>query len=408
MQAKVDRTDGKLVEQDIAARRQEALVGLEFAKHVDRIQAALDSTKSNLSLDQWCRHTCGCDIGTMRRRKRLYRHWREYEVKRRELGACGQTGLLFALSLVRDDPPATGMNRQGSPVRRDPGTGLTKFSLSRCQLITGDALTELRKIPAKSVNTIVTSPPYWPAKRAYGGTGIGFEAQLPDYIAKIVAVLRAARMALRDDGVLWLCVDDSYQDGNLLFIPSQLGMAMQHDGWICRSEVIWSKKGGGRPDPVKNRPIKEHEKVLMFSKQRNGYHYDADPIRSPLSRPHSTPGKRKPGIYRRDFDRTERVWANPMGRPAGSVWEIAPASYRGSHAATMPPELVRRCLAVSCPDNSVVLDCFGGAGTTALVALTLGHRAISIEINPLYTAEARRRIATEIGSRGEPQLLAAD
>jgi DNA modification methylase len=74
----------------------------------------------------------------------------------------------------------------------------------------------------------------------------------------------------------------------------------------------------------------------------------------------------------------------------------------------MPPELVRRCLAVSCPDNGLVLDCFGGAGTTALVALTLGHRAISIDINPLYTAEARRRIANEIGILGEPQLLAAD
>ena len=103
MREKVDRLDGNLVEQDIAARRQEALIGYEFAKQVDRIEAALQSIKSNLDLDQWCKQTCECDISTMRRRKRLFRHWREYEGKRRELGQCGQTGLLFALSLVKED-----------------------------------------------------------------------------------------------------------------------------------------------------------------------------------------------------------------------------------------------------------------------------------------------------------------
>src|SRR5580700_10103252 len=97
------------------------------------------------------------------------------------------------------------------------------------------------------------------------------------------------------------------------------------------------------------------------------------------------------------------------GRNAGSVWEITPSSYQGSHAATMPEELVRRCLSVSCPENALVLDCFGGAGTTALVALQLGHRAISIELNPAYTKEAHHRIAVELDDAdNEPDALAAD
>src|SRR5580700_1101428 len=97
------------------------------------------------------------------------------------------------------------------------------------------------------------------------------------------------------------------------------------------------------------------------------------------------------------------------GRNAGSVWEITPSSYQGSHAATMPEELVRRCLSVSCPEGAVVLDCFGGAGTTALVTLQLGHRAISIDIHGAYTAEARRRIKRVLGDRErEVDALAAD
>jgi DNA modification methylase len=96
-----------------------------------------------------------------------------------------------------------------------------------------------------------------------------------------------------------------------------------------------------------------------------------------------------------------------MGRSSGSVWEIAPSSFQGVHTATMPEELVRRCLLISCPENGLVLDPFGGAGTTALVALKLGHRAILIEINGAYVAEAKARIVREFGAI-RPQLLVAD
>jgi hypothetical protein len=77
----------------------------------------------------------------------------------------------------------------------------------------------------------------------------------------------------------------------------------------------------------------------------------------------------------------------------GSVWQIQRGNYQGAHTATFPPELVRRMSVSSCDDNSVVLDVFGGAGTTALVALQLGHRAITIDINADYTREARERLA---------------
>jgi DNA modification methylase len=96
---------------------------------------------------------------------------------------------------------------------------------------------------------------------------------------------------------------------------------------------------------------------------------------------------------RGDADRDLRVISNPMGRNAGSVWRINNGNYRGKHTATFPPELVRRMIVSSCDDRSVVLDVFGGAGTTAMVALQLGHRAISIDINAGYTREARERLA---------------
>ena len=117
MVAKLDRLDGNLTEHDISARRVEADIGWQFAKAVDRIKAALKVTGSNQRLDQWVKDHCGCDIGTMRRRKRLHKQWKEYESKRRELGQCGQSGLLFALSLVSDEPNAYRNERSRTTTR---------------------------------------------------------------------------------------------------------------------------------------------------------------------------------------------------------------------------------------------------------------------------------------------------
>ena len=111
-QAKIDRLDGNLVEQDIAARREDALIGCEFAKQVDQIEAALKTIGSNLNVDQWCKQNCGVNIRTMRRRKRLYRNWKEYETKRRELGECGQVGVPFGLSLIQGQSAAIAMTGQ--------------------------------------------------------------------------------------------------------------------------------------------------------------------------------------------------------------------------------------------------------------------------------------------------------
>ena len=66
----------------------------------------------------------------------------------------------------------------------------------------------------------------------------------------------------------------------------------------------------------------------------------------------------------------------------------------------MSIELAERCILVGCPENGIVLDCFGGAGTTALAARKLGRRAISIEIDPKFAQEARHRVAKELGIGG--------
>ena len=285
-----------------------------------------------------------------------------------------------------------------------------------------------------TVNVVICSPPYWPVKRWYGGEGVGFETTLMEYIANLVTIFREARRVLKNNGVFWIVMGDSYatsggrwkqdgykmnrpqkrlmppgaaylgtdhQQGSLMMLPARLAIALQEDGWLLRHEVIWDK-GWVRPESARDRVTRTHDTVLMFAKGK-GYFYDQDPLRVPSLRRYAIPGKQKPGLMRRDDDRRDlRVICNPMGRNVGSVWQIQRDNYQGAHTATFPPELARRMIVSSCDDDLVVLDLFGGAGTTAMVALQLGHRAITIDINADYTREARERLSNA------PSLFAAD
>lgn len=114
-------------------------------------------------------------------------------------------------------------------------------------------------------------------------------------------------------------------------------------------------------------------------------------------------GRTKRGFNAR-WDAQEARGAVPTGRflrnyePAHlQVWDIAIAPFKDAHFATFPPELAERCIRAGCPAGGSVLDPFGGAGTTALVADRLGLDCTLIELNPDYAEIARRRIKSDAG-----------
>jgi DNA modification methylase len=443
--AAAHRLDGQLVDRDIAARRHEAAGGRLWANHRERIQRQLE--KLGITENEWCKRELDYDIRTMRRRVQLARAWTQYESARRDAGSNGQFGLVFALSLVSAEPTAHATNGHRLSVRRGMVTNAKGLDTSRCQFITGEARDELRKLKSGTVSTIITSPAYWPLKRTYGGGGIGYEATVGEYLSSIVEVMREAKRALRDTGTLWIVIGDSYSrptkfwtpvsnvgkrpassknvvtgririqagdrpTGNLLMIPARLAISLQNDGWILRQAIVWDKVWG-RPEAIKDRTTQTYEMVYMFVR-KTGYFYDQDPLRIPSVNTHTTRGKPKAGMIRHDIARTSmRVLMNPLGHNAPSVWQIRQASYAGNHPATFPTELVRRIIVTSCDTDSLVLDPFGGAGTTALVALQLGHRAITIDIHKAFTDEARKRLSEAPASCDdagavEPMELAAD
>ena len=253
----------------------------------------------------------------------------------------------------------------------------------------GDAGVALRAVPNATVQTVVTSPPYW-SLRDYEVDGqIGMDEPLPVFIKSLVAIFDEVHRVLADDGTVWVNIGDSYTSGNrgwrapdrknparamarrpptpeglkdkdLIGVPWRFALAMQDAGWYLRSDIIWCKPNC-QPESVRDRPTRSHEHIFLFSKSER-YAYDIDTVRG------------------------------PNGRRLRDVWEINTEGFAGAHFATFPSELVRRCVLIGSAPGDYVLDPFLGSGTAAKVAVDLGRAVIGCEVNPDYVPMVKERL----------------
>ncbi|MCJ0972732.1 site-specific DNA-methyltransferase [Pseudomonas sp. PS1] len=305
------------------------------------------------------------------------------------------------------------------------------MSGERHRIVVGDCLESLRGMASDSANCCVTSPPYF-GLRDYGVEGqIGLEETPSEFIARLVEVFRQVRRVLREDGTAWVNMGDTYGKGKqLLGIPWRLAFALQDDGWILRQEIIWSKPNP-MPESVRDRCTKSHEHIFLLSKSP-AYFFDQEAIKEPVAPssiarlsqdienqagsdrvPGKTNGPMKAVRSRRDSfrrDGSKREQAIP-GQSCGthrpdreesdyaldlrnkrSVWSVPTIGFKGAHFATFPPDLIRPCIRAGCQPDGLVLDPFGGSGTTAVVAMQEGRRSTLCELNPEYAEMARKRI----------------
>ena len=255
-------------------------------------------------------------------------------------------------------------------------------------LINGDCLEELKKLPAESVHCVITSPPYF-MLRDYNVEGqIGLEKSPQEYILKLTAVFREVYRVLRYDGTLWLNLGDSYAGGgrggnssfitgegkdtsiiqskrnvkrwdfgnipssaqikpkDLIGIPWRVALALQADGWYLRSDIIWNKLNP-MPESVLDRPTRSHEYIFLLTKSSR-YFYDGEAIKEPSIYPDDNRKARvKEDQKRVPTDRIAGVRSGSKTYPTRnrrSVWDIATQSTSIAHFATFPEKLVEPCI----------------------------------------------------------------
>lgn len=165
----------------------------------------------------------------------------------------------------------------------------------------GDCLDILPTLPERSVQCVITSPPYFGLRRYTDDPReIGNEPTYQAYVAALVVVFREVWRVLRDDGTLWLNLGDSYANGggqtsgkhsaglqgtkfigrnrhttglpskSLIGLPWRVAFALQDEGWVLRNDIIWHKLAP-MPESVKDRFARDHEYLFLFAKQGNYY-----------------------------------------------------------------------------------------------------------------------------------------
>lgn len=187
---------------------------------------------------------------------------------------------------------------------------------------------------------------------------------------------------------------------DLCGIPWRVALALQEDGWWLRQDIIWAKPNP-MPESVSDRCTKAHEYLFLLTKSEH-YYFDAEAIEEPANRPEGAGNvshKGKTAYENGDRRMRTKVGLTEIGpretRNKRSVWWIATEPFPEAHFATFPTELVKPCILAGCPEDGLVLDPFGGAGTTGLVADRLKRNAILLELNPEFAAMAKRRIFGE-------------
>ncbi len=249
------------------------------------------------------------------------------------------------------------------------GEPLPPVDIPRRTILLGDATDRLKELPSQSIDSCITSPPFY-ALRDYAVPGqIGLEASVDEWVLNLRNVFTEVARVLKTGASMWVNLGDSFSKHrrfgappkSMLAAPERLLLALMKDGWIVRGKVIWSKPNA-MPNSVADRLNVNYE-VVYFLVRSPRYFFDLDAIREP----HRSAAGRK---HQPDRSTTP-AWAGPLAegsqdglrryRPAGqpghrlgknpgSVWEIPTYGFRGPHFATFPPELVRRPILATCPE----------------------------------------------------------
>lgn len=273
------------------------------------------------------------------------------------------------------------------------------------RVLVGDVREQLRSLPDVSIHCVVTSPPYW-ALRDYGVPGqIGQEATPEAYVAALVEVFRDVRRVLRPDGTVWLNLGDTYVGSgdkrhtvdtrvparqgqrqarnqhvaglapkNLLGMPWRVAFALQAEGWIVRSDIIWYKTNS-LPESVQDRPTRSHEHVFLLTRSPH-YYFDWRAIATPYTattRARLT--RRQRGAIPTKWHRVgvsafaghrpptilttwnvPRLLTHAQRRPR-DVWMI-PTGHKGAgdHVAPFPPRLIAPMIQAGCRRCGTVYD----------------------------------------------------
>ena len=258
--------------------------------------------------------------------------------------------------------------------------------MSKHKLILGDCLEELKKISDKSVDIVITSPPY-----NIGLNYNQYKDQRIDYVDWLSKIFNECCRCLKDNGHLFINIASGKTD------PFTSYKVAESINWKLQNNIIWAKavevdgyvRGYSTPTQSKRYLQNGWEHLFHFTKDGNT-EIDLESSGVPYNTDYNNAA--------RNEKRSGKNW-----RPTTTCWHITYKSKatkqitkeiagEKKHPAIYPKNLVEKCLKVSGIKKGVVLDPFLGTGTTGLVAKEMNLDFIGIEIDKDYFNFSNSRI----------------
>lgn len=230
------------------------------------------------------------------------------------------------------------------------------------KVICGDCLEVMKEIPDKSVDLVITSPPY---KNAYEGIGISkgkktakyhYSCDVGEPLYAIIDASLLIKKVLNERGIFLLNLGWNKDSGALR--PFYIINRILKQGWFCPENIIWHKK-----NPIPN----------TASQLTNAYEYLFMLTKIPTY----------------NFSKKERQYIH-------NVWDITIGQGKDSHSAVFPNELPRRCIELFSSVGDIILDPFAGLGTTLVEAKKLNRKFIGIDISSRYCKTVKERLRQEV------------
>lgn len=299
----------------------------------------------------------------------------------------------------------------------------------------GDCLEVMKQLPDSSVDSVITSPPYWQLRDYEWDGQWGKEPTYQQYLEHLWSFMDETCRILKPTGTVWINLSDTYgtQGGQnmgksyknyaysenvsnvelgtslikgdvphkcLLLIPHRFAIGCIDKGWIMRNDIIWAKRNC-MPESVTDRFSKKHEYIFFMTKQPN-YYFDLSDIKDKtktndtskrnrdITKLNNTPGRTKMGGLKTNNYHTK----NPG--TISDFWDIKVKPSSEAHHASYNFKIIEKPIVAGCPKGGIVLDPFSGTGTTLVRALQLGRQVIGIDGSEEYCRVARRNIAKEL------------
>ncbi|MBQ7995153.1 MAG: site-specific DNA-methyltransferase [Bacilli bacterium] len=314
--------------------------------------------------------------------------------------------------------------------------------------IEGDSFAILKTLNDKSIDCVITSPPYFREREK--NKHFNLNQTLDSYIENILLISREIKRVLKDEGSFWLNLGDSYQKTSLQLIPTKIASKLIEDGWILNNDVIW-KKTSYTPTSYKKRLSSSFEHFFHFVKT-NEFYYNLIALDAKKRRPNISDGviktssnvtgvnylkilsdssilspiqkgnaiktlkecldevkdgkisdfrflikghnKVNSGNRKEELENNGFIVIKSKYNKPSDVWEILPEK-NSIHYAPFPESLVSFPIIVTCPPKGIVLDPFVGSGTTCYVAMKNNRNSIGIDINKDFIKYAKRRCFKE-------------